>query len=1072
MFNDDSSEDKPSEDPVVFKIPEDTGESLNEESSIGGNSEDDLIVFTPPVGSSVIDDGKTAPNTHDGHTLDPNRQSGEDAIKSNPVTHPNDVDSIVDHSNDDSPVETGNPFFNRGLREAGDHTLSNGDHDVSTSAHDETDSRLRRTDDAKADSPHVSTAGSPFSFMGDDEDSTIADSVDVFQVPDVNEDGLNEDGLVSQPVMLSGGDQDDGLFNGVIDSGVKSEDSSGGDSHLDSSIDDGNSRPSSTSVRDDDRGDDDRREDESVSRNEVLNDVGVNPFSQSEGNAINDPVSDYNSAGNDREGEDHVSVFPQGVDVSQDDRNDHEGEDTPIVFVTPEDDHDVDAVRNPVDGDVKDDGEESGQDDLGDGADTGGHVTTDLEFDRPAGKNPDPGDSTRGGHVDHNGRADDSNDHPCNGVHAGTGAGASTGGDGSHEPGSSTGGDEDGQSTGGDLGDDDLDDRGGVVFPLVPSLDSHDGDDDGDSVEDHDDPHNEASVTPPSIPINPNSSIVDDSNGGVGEWVEGDDDAWAEWSGDGTEDGGVKDEGQESVDGVGFDIGGEDSSVRTGYDEILEDDLDDRGGSAGHEGDGEEGELTGDLRKVRAPGARYAASMDRDQRGFHDPTWAQDDGSVQTGVALGDGRAAAARARKTYSEVRGKLHEFSEIGRYDPNLARSLQLLEWKLKRPIAFTMRDVRALDFLSRWSYATTAQIARVGGWRDRAHHRMDRRFENWTEFGFARWQQLFGGPRLWYVTDRGALHSQHPWMGGVSVERLNPMSQSHTIGLSSVASWLLAPDSSLTRLPAGPPDVLGLGDEWPGLREEIGSGEAVIISEREYRSSYSKIRNRQAGLLPVEYRRALLGASPGMTGGDPIESLMGDWASAYRKGVDDLGDAPDWRTLEYESQGADMWLWVIWGNYVWCKGDVVPIESRLDRATNRPKLRRDLGDEFALLDHLPDMVIARKRDPSRGTSRSIAVELELSMKDAIDYRRIMASYHCDLGRTLYDRVVWLVPNHVVGDAIAGAADDIGMGEDEYSIVPFATAERKNSFFTGADIIPGRWEGRHKRVVPLIDPEGVLLS
>jgi hypothetical protein len=121
---------------------------------------------------------------------------------------------------------------------------------------------------------------------------------------------------------------------------------------------------------------------------------------------------------------------------------------------------------------------------------------------------------------------------------------------------------------------------------------------------------------------------------------------------------------------------------------------------------------------------------------------------------------------------------------------------------------------------------------------------------------------------------------------------------------------------------------------------------------------------------------------------------------------------------------------------------------------------------------MVIARKRDPSRGTSRSIAVELELSMKDAIDYRRIMASYHCDLGRTLYDRVVWLVPNHVVGDAIAGAADDIGMGEDEYSIVPFATAERKNSFFTGADIIPGRWEGRHKRVVPLIDPEGVLLS
>jgi hypothetical protein len=620
-----------------------------------------------------------------------------------------------------------------------------------------------------------------------------------------------------------------------------------------------------------------------------------------------------------------------------------------------------------------------------------------------------------------------------------------------------------------------------------------------------------------------NADTGDDRNDDAGDWSSDDRPAeqasasgsgasGADRSGSSVDDGpAIGSDGSDTDDGIGFDLGewvegdGESSDEVSwsseddhepvddamvswddadGEDEPGDDDAEsvpDRANTDHHDGDNKQVQLptprmhggSGTAKKhgdVRAPGGRYVATVRKDARGVIDPSWDLDGEALQAGVALGDGKAAAMETAGERVGLAGKLHEFSTIAKVDPKLARSLQLLEWKLKRPVPFTMRDVRAMDFLARWSYATASQIARVGGWRDKVVSRLERRFDGWNQIGFTKTEQMFGGPRLWYVTDRGALHSMHPWLGGVSIDRLNPLSQSHTIGLSSVASWLLAADTARTSAP----DILGLGAEWKTVRGELASGEATVVSEKEYRSRYSKIRQTNRGLLPAKYRRALLGgAGPD---GEQVPSLYADWARAYKAGEDEIIDAPDWRATEYESQGAGMWLWVIWGNFVWNgKSDdpFIPIEDRLDRAENRPRLRKDLGDEFALLDHLPDIVIVRKRDPSDGTARSIAVELELHGKIDIDYRRIMLSYACDLGKTLYSKVVWLVPNRIVGDAIRSAGDAVGVVEGEdYTIVPFATAERRNSFFTGADIVPGRWVGRHQRVAPLIDPESVLLS
>jgi hypothetical protein len=536
----------------------------------------------------------------------------------------------------------------------------------------------------------------------------------------------------------------------------------------------------------------------------------------------------------------------------------------------------------------------------------------------------------------------------------------------------------------------------------------------------------------------------DDRDGDDGEWVEGDGDDDDAWDLDDIDDGVVEDR----------DDGGDDEpddmvSVSTALDED------------GASGSGDRG--------FRGPAGRYhgvmASEVDAPVEGGRDAGRPVDGVALQEGIALGGGRGAARRVSEVYGGVAGRLHEFAQVADIDPELARDLQVLEWKLRRPVRFTRRDVGALDFLSRWSYSTSAQLARVGGWRDKTASRVDRRFDSWVDLGFARCAQLFAGPRLWMVTDAGCVHSRHPWLGGVSMDRLNPLSQSHTLGLSSVASWLLSGRDDA-------PDVLGLGgDEWSRVRGELADGDAELVSEREYRSAYSKIRQGHRGLLPVAYRRGLLGGVG--PGGEHVDSWYADWARAVKRGDEGVEDAPDWAALRPDARGADMWLWVIWGNDVWSDGGLTPIEQRLDVASNRPRLRRDLGDEFALLDHLPDMVVARKRRMGDGSSRSLAVELELSEKKTVEYKRILASYACDLGKTLYDRVIWLVPNHMIGDAITRAGDALGLvhGED-YSVVPFATAERRNSFVTGADIVPARWVGRHHRVEPVIDPASVLLS
>lgn len=473
-------------------------------------------------------------------------------------------------------------------------------------------------------------------------------------------------------------------------------------------------------------------------------------------------------------------------------------------------------------------------------------------------------------------------------------------------------------------------------------------------------------------------------------------------------------------------------------------------------------------------------------------SYAVDQSKLREGVQIG----AVKR------ELRDFIHNPKIV---DKAIARKIQLLECKKKMRIPFSPKIPKILDFLTRWRIGTTLQLARIAGWKESNERKLVKKLRVYDEVGFMRETDIYAGPKIWTAQEHGAELGFHPWLGGVKSSEINPMSQSHTFGLSSIASWLLCPGDNA-------PNILGLSpDEWNQVRGEIKDGTAYVLAEKEYRSSYSSIRNSGRGLLPSEYRHGFIGYAGGQL--NPVHGAWQEWALAYKNGDATLDESPELLACDPEFMGANLWMWIIWGNAVWNpkvledravleegidlddpewsgrdgelrlrsefrRYGLVDIEERLDYATNKPMINKELGDRFALWDHLPDMIIARRRtDDEYADPQSIAIELELSAKSNSDvYARTMAAYGSPLGQTLYRKVIWLVSSKTIADRIRAGANKVGMilGED-YDIVPFVTSNKasviKKSFYTGADILPGKWS-RSGRIEPCEFDRSIPLS
>lgn len=430
-----------------------------------------------------------------------------------------------------------------------------------------------------------------------------------------------------------------------------------------------------------------------------------------------------------------------------------------------------------------------------------------------------------------------------------------------------------------------------------------------------------------------------------------------------------------------------------------------------------------------------------------------------------------------------KVVHYSDSKTVDSEIMRRVQLAEWRAGLRVSFTQRDVTGLDFLTRFSFSTMGQLARACGLSSVSTSMVRAKFNSWVRLGWVSLDPVFAGPELYYPKMDAVRLSQHPWLGKVAVSRLNPLSQSHSLGLSSIASWLImaAECKNATKCP----DILGLGVEWEALKQELREKKSFIISEREVRSAWSTLRKSCKGLLPQEFRHYFCGSN----------GVFQQWGRKYKQGLATLADSPELLACDPTFTGEKMWIWCLFDNYVWNSKNLKiqaqtqgvpvedyirqhrmegysPIENRLDITTNKTILRYDLGDEFTTSDHLADLIVARQRDPKTGLSRSLAVELELSCKDAKEYARILAAYGSVLGKTLFKTVIWIVPNYTIAKTIRKGGNMVGMVENvDYMIVPFATMAHKNSFWSGADIIPAYFD-KNNRVLMSVNPKDYLLN
>lgn len=442
-------------------------------------------------------------------------------------------------------------------------------------------------------------------------------------------------------------------------------------------------------------------------------------------------------------------------------------------------------------------------------------------------------------------------------------------------------------------------------------------------------------------------------------------------------------------------------------------------------------------------GSGFSSKADDESRYRHDASGRRLNGA-------GTGRRAGDKAKRdSRASVNAVLND-EQVGLVN---RLNKQLLK-RDSRAKAFQMtnRDQQVLDYLVRFRFATIRDVSRVAGWSE-SYMKTNRRFNSYLDLGLVRAERVpLENFRYVQATPLGVKLSLYSFLGSENDNDVLRSNRGHQFGLSSLASHLMnhRRDADETEH-----DLLGLGDdEWLKLRHEILSGASHVVSEREYRSSWTRIRVSATGRSPssltdAKYRHAM-------------ENL-------YRKAhenPDDMsselkGDTFEFFSTNPEYMGENAWLWVIYGNDVIQNdgnGGIrrLSVDSGMVSLDDkgRPVINTQRGDLFSTQDHCPDLVIARPRDRKTGRPNSIAVELEITGKDIDDYFQTMCGYTSRCGRLLYKMVVWQVVNAAVGNKIRAGAVKAGAVEGrDFIITTVYSKDMRSSYNRGADMLPGKW-------------------
>lgn len=442
-------------------------------------------------------------------------------------------------------------------------------------------------------------------------------------------------------------------------------------------------------------------------------------------------------------------------------------------------------------------------------------------------------------------------------------------------------------------------------------------------------------------------------------------------------------------------------------------------------------------------GSGFSSKADDESRYRHDASGRRLNGA-------GTGRRAGDKAKRdSRASVNAVLND-EQVGLVN-RLNKQLLKRDSRAKA-FQMTKRDQQVLDYLVRFRFATIRDVSRVAGWSE-SYMKTNRRFNSYLDLGLVRAERVpLENFRYVQATPLGVKLSLYSFLGSENDNDVLRSNRGHQFGLSSLASHLMnhRRDADETEH-----DLLGLGDdEWLKLRHEILSGASHVVSEREYRSSWTRIRVSATGRSPssltdAKYRHAM-------------ENL-------YRKAhenPDDMsselkGDTFEFFSTNPEYMGENAWLWVIYGNDVIQNdgnGGIrrLSVDSGMVSLDDkgRPVINTQRGDLFSTQDHCPDLVIARPRDRKTGRPNSIAVELEITGKDIDDYFQTMCGYTSRCGRLLYKMVVWQVVNAAVGNKIRAGAVKAGAVEGrDFIITTVYSKDMRSSYNRGADMLPGKW-------------------
>lgn len=144
---------------------------------------------------------------------------------------------------------------------------------------------------------------------------------------------------------------------------------------------------------------------------------------------------------------------------------------------------------------------------------------------------------------------------------------------------------------------------------------------------------------------------------------------------------------------------------------------------------------------------------------------------------------------------------------------------------------------------------------------------------------------------------------------------------------------------------------------------------------------------------------------------------------------------------------------------KGDIDDKFSRWERLKkkdeNLPSPEMELGNEhmwvlmpparIGILQHIPDLVIPRKRNPD-GSPESIAIEVELKSKSLEDYIRTHKAYSHD--KRMFKKVIWICNKKATAALITKAAEqqyDL-WNDNRIEILPVIT---ENGVFKGRNVL-----------------------